>query len=161
MVKGYHLVNLSKKYTEVLSTILVLAFFLHLKLCQITSSNSKKLWCICYHILATLGKEGIIELVKGDLMTIRKRHYIFIHRICFVLLYNRGRLHSKTSKLGNSRAAQWLELGTFTAGAQVQYLGGKLRSFKLLGVAKKKKKKKKKKKNLVFPSVSNFSKLLA
>lgn len=29
VVKGYHLVNLSKEYAEVLSTILVLAFFFY------------------------------------------------------------------------------------------------------------------------------------
>ena len=39
--------------------------------------------------------------------------------------------------LGNSLAVQWLGLGTFTAGAQVQSLVRELRSCKLCGVAKK------------------------
>ena len=44
--------------------------------------------------------------------------------------------------IGNSLAVQWLGLGAFTAGAQVQSLAGELRSQKLHGVAKKRKEKK-------------------
>ena len=40
----------------------------------------------------------------------------------------------------NSLVAQWLGLSAFTVVAQVQSLGGKLRSRKLLCAAKKKKK---------------------
>ena len=45
--------------------------------------------------------------------------------------------------LGNSLVVQWLGLGTFIAGAQVQSLVGELRSHKSCGVAKKGKKEKK------------------
>ena len=43
---------------------------------------------------------------------------------------------------GNSLAVQWLGLGAFTAGAQVQSLVGELRSHKLRGTARKKRKTK-------------------
>ena len=51
-------------------------------------------------------------------------------------------LNKKKFITGNSLVVQWLGLGTFTAGARVQSLVGKLRSHKLCSTAKKKKKKK-------------------
>ena len=45
---------------------------------------------------------------------------------------------------GSSLAGQWLGLGAFTAGTQVQSLVRELRSCKMCSVAKKEKKKKKK-----------------
>ena len=50
----------------------------------------------------------------------------------------RGPLPAQEWLLGNSLAVQWLGLGAFTAGAQVQSLVGKLRSCKPCGMAKKK-----------------------
>ena len=42
-------------------------------------------------------------------------------------------------KRGNSLVVQWLGLGDFTAGTQVQSLAGELKSYKLCDVSKKKK----------------------
>ena len=44
----------------------------------------------------------------------------------------------KSQSMGNSLAVQWLGLGAFTAGAQVQSLLGELRSCKPRSAAKKK-----------------------
>ena len=50
----------------------------------------------------------------------------------------------KGVKPRNSPEVQWLGLGAFTAGAQVQSLVGELKSQKPSGAAKKKKKKRSK-----------------
>ena len=47
----------------------------------------------------------------------------------------------KVSEVWNSLMIQWLGLGAFTVGGQVQSLVRELRSLKLHGLAKKKKKK--------------------
>ena len=47
-------------------------------------------------------------------------------------------LNYKRRNSGNSLAVQWLGLGAFIAGAQVQSLVGELRSHKLRGVEREK-----------------------
>ena len=64
-----------------------------------------------------------------------------IHLVSVVLWGKRKTKHPLLKKMhsGNFLAVQWLRLGAFTPGAQVQSLVRELRSRKLCGAAKKKK----------------------
>lgn len=58
--------------------------------------------CTCCRILATLGKEGINALVKGDFddrVNLRNIRYLFTEYALFCST-TKGRLHSKNANLG-------------------------------------------------------------
>ena len=66
-----------------------------------------------------------------------------------------ARALKKKNLTGNSLAVQWLGLGTFTAGAQVQSLIGELRSTNLVVRPKKKKDLAVVNQSLVIPCASS------
>ena len=100
---------------------------------------------IVYISLICKGIYGMLLNIKGCFRskqndTVVKNEEFYSAYYLWLSLY--GRITTNLKISGNSLAVQWLGLGAFTAGVQVQSLIRELRSRKPHHVAKKKKKKK-------------------